>query len=653
MLQEFRSQKLIWDKAKTTFYEPVQANSGDSNGRKLVVKILNNGVEEDLTGSTLSLSWQTRKGDFDGLDVFTPIDITKGEFEIYYTTGMLSNFGKLSASLVLTDAGGVIESLPFVITVHKSNVDSEAVQSDNSFTALTQALVDVNNLEATYAPRLTNVESHLADITYYVTPEMFTGVSDADKINKALNSTSNTVILKSNYTIDETIFIPTGKTLELGTSNLKLISNTDMIHLNNDSRLIGGFVSLDPTVEAVFDKSIIKLLSTNGASTFQTVRDIQVINNSKTGSAISFDVGASGMYIAYANLDNFRIRGFNIGVDITVPNIAPHVAGSGYDNWITTCKIHGFISRANQGLRLNDESNNGSSIQGMDIFLRGQAGDKNVNFDEAIFAKCCQSTFNVILDDAGDTTTVSNYIVFDKLSSRNNYIGANEKVVDNGLENIILNALHYGAPSTIMNVKGSGAKALGYINNILYNADERFEVTADLANCTLSPAMNVFKALGYTTTITKTDINLESIAKYNIVFPSTKSIPTFAVQLTQNYAKCKLRFRYNTTWVESKEFNSSLILVNIYDLFKSHANVNEVEIIFTLPSNYKGSVGIQAITGYGEDAARGNFMPRDGGEAFGNIEYTKSWYGPVLKGPNGTKYRIKVSDDGTLSTQVV
>ena len=220
MLQEFRSQKIIWDKAKTTFYEPVQASSGDSNGRKLIVKVLNNGVEENLTGATLSLSWHS-KTDTNGLDAFTPIDISKGEFEIYYTTGMLSNFGKLSASLVLTDASGVIESLPFIITVHKSNVDAEAVQSDNSFTALTQALVQVGNLEAAYAPRLTAAEQNIVENHNQVTSHL------AEKAKQADLHQTNMEVEGTNQRIDNLV-IPISSenaNIEVTDSHVSVVKN--------------------------------------------------------------------------------------------------------------------------------------------------------------------------------------------------------------------------------------------------------------------------------------------------------------------------------------------------------------------------------------------------------------------------------------------
>ena len=43
-LSEFRTKELVWDKATKQIYEPLEANSGDSNGRKLEVQVLDGGV---------------------------------------------------------------------------------------------------------------------------------------------------------------------------------------------------------------------------------------------------------------------------------------------------------------------------------------------------------------------------------------------------------------------------------------------------------------------------------------------------------------------------------------------------------------------------------------------------------------------------------
>lgn len=160
MLNEFRSTYITWDKATSRIYSPVTANASDENGRKLVVQIVNSGQVEDLTGATLHLYWETRDKLHDGLDVFKAVDLKKGEFELSYTTGMLSNKGVLNANLVLIDTVGRVVSERFKITVTEG-IDNDAIQSENSFSSLTQALIDISNLEQNYAPRLNDLTAQL------------------------------------------------------------------------------------------------------------------------------------------------------------------------------------------------------------------------------------------------------------------------------------------------------------------------------------------------------------------------------------------------------------------------------------------------------------------------------------------------------------
>lgn len=160
MLDEFRSTSITWDKATRRIYSPITANASDSNGRKLNIQVVNSGQVENLTGATLHLYWETKDKAHDGLDAFTASDISKGEFELFYTTGMLSNVGELNATLVLVDSTGKVVSDWFKITVTRG-INEGAIESENSFSSLTKALIDISNLEQNYAPRLNTLTAQL------------------------------------------------------------------------------------------------------------------------------------------------------------------------------------------------------------------------------------------------------------------------------------------------------------------------------------------------------------------------------------------------------------------------------------------------------------------------------------------------------------
>ena len=164
MLKEFRSIDVYWDKATRRIYEEIRSSSSDEKGRKLTVQIVNDGQIQDLTNVALNLYWETQDGESRGLDPFEPLDAENGIYELYFRTGMLQHVGKLNAHLHLVDTTGAITSEPFTIVVFQG-VDVDAMASDDELSALTQALVQVNNLETTYAPRLNAVEGSVDSLT--------------------------------------------------------------------------------------------------------------------------------------------------------------------------------------------------------------------------------------------------------------------------------------------------------------------------------------------------------------------------------------------------------------------------------------------------------------------------------------------------------
>lgn len=157
MLDNFRKIDITWDKANRKIYDIIRASSSDENGRKLVVQVLDSGSTVNLKGNNLRLYWETKDKHYTGFDEFELIDAEHGIFELHFTTGMLSNIGKLRANLHLmnTDDLLVITSEPFQITVFHG-IDNEAIESTNSFTALTEALVRLSRIEAQEETRKSN-----------------------------------------------------------------------------------------------------------------------------------------------------------------------------------------------------------------------------------------------------------------------------------------------------------------------------------------------------------------------------------------------------------------------------------------------------------------------------------------------------------------
>lgn len=158
MLNEFRRIDITWDKASRKIYDLLRTSSSDENGRKLVVQVLNNGSTVNLEGTELRLYWETKDKHYIGFDRFELVDAEKGIFELAFSTGMLSNVGKLKANLHLmnpADETIIVTSEPFNIEVFEG-IDNESIEASNSFTALTNALVRLTRIEEQEEERKSN-----------------------------------------------------------------------------------------------------------------------------------------------------------------------------------------------------------------------------------------------------------------------------------------------------------------------------------------------------------------------------------------------------------------------------------------------------------------------------------------------------------------
>ena len=159
---DFYYQPIRIDTINTRVYADLLAKEGDANGRGLLVTLTENGLMKDTTGIALNLKWEHTSVGNQGLDNFEAVDLSKGLYKITYPTEML-NRGKVRAFIQIIDSGKLAGTRNIEITVDRGVGDDTAIASSDSFTALAQALIDVNNLESTYAPELLSVKQQLAD----------------------------------------------------------------------------------------------------------------------------------------------------------------------------------------------------------------------------------------------------------------------------------------------------------------------------------------------------------------------------------------------------------------------------------------------------------------------------------------------------------
>ena len=176
-LDNFRNKTIIWDTVNKDFPQPIQVMQGDVNARTLLIKIVDNGVEIDLTGHSLKLTYQYTNNSTSGLIVIPPKDLAKGEFILVIPTEMTA-IGVIEANLILLnkDKEQVIVSKNLTFISDSSTVSHLAQKVNNKIDDFTKLLLEnmpqvmrseLNDLYAQTDSNKSNIElkANLADMT--------------------------------------------------------------------------------------------------------------------------------------------------------------------------------------------------------------------------------------------------------------------------------------------------------------------------------------------------------------------------------------------------------------------------------------------------------------------------------------------------------
>ena len=176
-LDNFRNRTIIWDTVNKDFPQPIQIMQGDVNARTLLIKIVDNGVEIDLTGHSLKLTYQYTNSSNSGFVMIPPKDLAKGEFILVIPTEMTTT-GVIEANLVLLneDKEQVIVSKSLTFISDNSTVTDLAQEVNNKIDDFTKLLLEnmpqvlrseLNDLHAQTESNKSNIElkANLADMT--------------------------------------------------------------------------------------------------------------------------------------------------------------------------------------------------------------------------------------------------------------------------------------------------------------------------------------------------------------------------------------------------------------------------------------------------------------------------------------------------------
>ena len=287
-LDNFRNKTIIWDTVNKDFPQPIQVMQGDVNARTLLIKIVDNGVETDLTGHSLKLTYQYTNGSNSGFVMIPPKDLAKGEFILVIPTEM-TKVGVIEANLILLNESleQVIVSKNLTFISDNSTVTALAQKINNNIDDFTKLLLEkmpqvlrseLNDLHAQTDSNKINIglKANLADMT-----SLQSAMTELKKEVEAFGiSPENLVTIKSLLeaiasNASESEVVELINSVKVLTSNISLMSNGDYSPKANQTDL----ESLQHTVN---DHS-----ATISAKANQTDLDNLQANVSRQGIAIS------------------------------------------------------------------------------------------------------------------------------------------------------------------------------------------------------------------------------------------------------------------------------------------------------------------------------------------------------------------------------
>ena len=239
-LDNFRNRTIIWDTVNKDFPQPIQIMQGDVNARTLLIKIVDNGTEIDLTGHSLKLTYQYTNSSNSGFVMIPPKDLAKGEFILVIPTEMTAT-GVIEANLILLnkDKEQVIVSKNLTFISDNSTVSDLAQEVNNKIDDFTKLLLanmpqvmrsELNDLHAQTESNKSNIElkANLADMT-----SLQSAMTELKKEVEAFGiSPENLVTIKSLLdaiarNASESEVVELINSVKVLTSNISLMSNGD------------------------------------------------------------------------------------------------------------------------------------------------------------------------------------------------------------------------------------------------------------------------------------------------------------------------------------------------------------------------------------------------------------------------------------------
>lgn len=459
-----------------------------------------------------------------------------------------------------------------------------------------------------------------------------------------------------------------------GTAVIYLLNNVNGFVLNSKSKIMGGVIS---TVQIKnYSSSCIKV-DYSGDKSIVCVQ----INTTLRGRALSDDLHGTAIEVYSDNSGIGHL--YNLFIDSVIESfdigIHSHKNNEGNGNcWFSNLDVKGNITNCKCAIKDEFGGNGGRISASVQPLLKG-------NFNTIDEPLILLNAENILLDgfiwdlvSAINNKPIINYgcnIIISRYNLRD-YIYDFSKMPNKLL--IIDTSLNkeYNIPMSSKNVNDISFMN-GNQDNLLLGGKNRYNVIESKENVVVGGGGGHLKpngmwdANGADTYVALSDTTLPGTYTIEIDLGTARGVRCAGINFSVPAYSCKIELystkieSYYTIYdeiIEDKCVKSNGFSVNCYwaynytkDLSALGSyydwNVNKIRYTIVLDPNstYFGKINCNIASLYAYDGSI-NVLGYNGGDMYGDINFIKNNTGIVLTSPDGSKFRLKVDDNGNITS---